>query len=89
MARISNYGSGCPSLARGPEGVAGLAFNGANIWVIAPSIGLTTFLLATVGMVIGRMVGRRFGKVVELLGGLALVGLGLTILLEHLGVLGA
>tara|TARA_R110000782_G_scaffold139971_3_gene232504 strand:- start:62 stop:184 length:123 start_codon:yes stop_codon:yes gene_type:complete len=40
-------------------------------------------------MVIGRMVGRRFGKVVELLGGLALVGLGLTILLEHLGVLGA
>jgi putative Mn2+ efflux pump MntP len=67
----------------------GLAFNGANIWVIAASIGLTTFLLATVGMVIGRMVGRRFGKAVELLGGLALVGLGLTILLEHLGVLGA
>ena len=67
----------------------GLAFIGANIWIIAASIGLTTFLLATIGMVIGRLVGRRFGKVVELLGGLALVGLGLTILLEHLGVLGA
>lgn len=67
----------------------GLAFIRANIWVIAASIGLTTLLLATVGMVIGRMVGRRFGKGVELLGGLALVGLGLTVLLEHLGVLGA
>ena len=67
----------------------GLAFIGANIWIIAASIGLTTFLLATIGMVIGRMVGRCFGKAVELLGGLALVALGLTILLEHLGVLGA
>ena len=45
--------------------------------------------LAAIGMVIGRMVGRRFGKAVELLGGLALVALGLAILLEHLGVLGA
>ena len=67
----------------------GLAFIRANIWIIAASIGLTTFLLATIGMVVGRMVGRRFGKAVELLGGLALVGLGLTILLGHLGVLGA
>ena len=67
----------------------GLAFIGANIWIIAASIGLTTFLLATVGMVIGRMVGRRFGKAVELLGGLALIALGLMILLEHLGVFGA
>ena len=67
----------------------GLAFIGANIWIIAASIGLTTFLLATIGMVVGRMVGRRFGKAVELLGGLALVTLGLTILLGHLGVLGA
>ena len=66
----------------------GLAFMGANIWVIAGSIGVTTFLLTTLGMLIGRAVGRRFGKIVELLGGLALIALGLTILLEHLGVLG-
>ena len=67
----------------------GLAFIGANIWVIAASIGVTTFLLTTVGMLIGRAVGQRFGKIAELVGGLALVALGLTILLEHLGVIGA
>ncbi|WP_291832877.1 manganese efflux pump [Brevundimonas sp.] len=67
----------------------GLAFIGANIWVIAASIGVTTFLLTTLGMLIGRAVGQRFGKIAELVGGLALVALGLTILLEHLGVIGA
>ena len=67
----------------------GLAFIGANIWVIAASIGVTTFLLTTIGMLIGRAVGQRFGKIAELLGGLALVALGLMILLEHLGVIGA
>jgi len=66
----------------------GLAFIGANIWVIAASIGVTTFLLTTIGMLIGRAVGQRFGKIAEFLGGLALVALGLTILLEHLGVIG-
>jgi putative Mn2+ efflux pump MntP len=40
-------------------------------------------------MLIGRVVGQRFGKIAEVLGGLALVALGLTILLEHLGVIGA
>jgi putative Mn2+ efflux pump MntP len=65
----------------------GLAFLGANIWVIALSIGLTTFALTTVGMLIGRAVGARFGKIAELVGGLALIALGTTILLEHLGFL--
>ena len=65
----------------------GLAFLGANIWIIALSIGLTTFALTTVGMLIGRAVGARFGKIAELIGGLALIALGTTILLEHLGIL--
>lgn len=65
----------------------GLAFLGANIWVIALSIGLTTFALTTLGMLIGRAVGSRYGKIAELVGGLALIALGTTILLEHLGFL--
>jgi putative Mn2+ efflux pump MntP len=65
----------------------GLAFLGANIWVIALSIGLTTFALTTVGMLIGRSIGARFGKIAELVGGLALIALGTMILLEHLGIL--
>ena len=64
----------------------GLAFLGANIWVIALSIGFTTFVLTTIGMLIGRAVGARFGKTAELIGGIALIGLGTLILLEHLGI---
>lgn len=65
----------------------GLAFLGANIWIIALSIGLTTFALTTIGMLIGRSLGARFGKIAELVGGLALIALGTLILLEHLGLL--
>lgn len=66
----------------------GLAFIGANIWVIALSIGTTTFVLTTIGMLIGSAVGARFGKVAEGLGGIALMLIGLLILLEHTGVIG-
>lgn len=66
----------------------GLAFIGANIWIIAASIGFTTFALTTTGMLIGKAVGVRFGKTAELLGGLALIGIGLLILAEHLGWIG-
>ncbi len=65
----------------------GLAFLGADIWVIALSIGFTTFVLTTIGMMIGRAVGARFGKIAEFVGGVALIGLGTLILLEHLGIL--
>ena len=66
----------------------GLAFIGANIWVIAASIGFTTFVLTTIGMLIGRAVGLKVGKAAEIVGGVALIGLGTMILMEHLGVLG-
>lgn len=66
----------------------GIAFIGANIWVIAVSIGFATFVMTTIGMTIGRAVGVRFGRLVEIVGGVALIGLGTSILLEHLGALG-
>lgn len=74
------------SIDAGAVGV-GLALLGANIWLIAACIGATTFALATLGLLIGKAAGARLGKIVELIGGLALIGLGLKILLEHLGVL--
>ncbi|MFC5371725.1 manganese efflux pump MntP family protein [Brevundimonas faecalis] len=74
------------SIDAGAVGV-GLALLGANIWLIAACIGFTTFALATLGLLIGKAAGARLGKVVELIGGVALIGLGLKILLEHLGVL--
>lgn len=72
------------SIDAGAIGV-GLALIGANIWIIAASIGTTTFILATLGLMIGRYAGTRLGRVVELVGGFALVALGIKILLEHLG----
>lgn len=64
-----------------------LAFLGVNIGVIALSIGLTTFVLATLGMLIGRVAGARLGPAAELIGGLLLIGMGTRILLEHLGLI--
>jgi len=74
------------SIDAGAVGV-GLALLGANIWLIAACIGATTFALATLGLLIGKAAGTRLGKIVELVGGVALIALGLKILLEHLGVL--
>jgi len=65
----------------------GLALLGENIWLIAACIGATTFALATLGLLIGKAAGAQLGKIVELIGGVALIALGLKILMEHLGVL--
>ncbi|WP_254447726.1 manganese efflux pump MntP family protein [Sphingomonas sp. ID1715] len=65
-----------------------LAFLNANIFAIALAIGLATFGMSTIGMLIGRAVGARFGSVVELLGGAGLIAIGTKILLEHTGVIG-
>lgn len=74
------------SIDAGAVGI-GLALLDANIWLIAACIGFTTFALATLGLLIGKAAGTRLGKIVELVGGVALIALGLKILLEHLGLL--
>ncbi|WP_392354519.1 manganese efflux pump [Brevundimonas sp. LF-1] len=74
------------SIDAGAVGV-GLALLEANIWLIALCIGFTTFVMASLGLLIGKAAGTRLGRVAELLGGLALIALGSKILLEHLGLL--
>ena len=61
-----------------------LAFLKVNIVVIAIAIGLATFLMSSGGMLIGRLIGERFGRIAEAVAGIALFGLGLSILIEHL-----
>ena len=51
-------------------------------------IGVTTFLLSSVGVRVGAVFGARFRSGAELAGGVILVLMGLKILLEHLGFLG-
>src|SRR5258706_9840523 len=61
-----------------------LAFLDVNILVIALAIGAATFVMSTGGILAGRLIGMRFGHWAEIIGGVALVGLGSSILVEHL-----
>lgn len=57
------------------------------ISVAVVMIGLTTFILSAIGVKIGNVFGNRFEKKAQIAGGVILIGLGLKILLEHMGVL--
>jgi putative Mn2+ efflux pump MntP len=61
-----------------------LAFLDVNIMVIALAIGAATFLMSTGGMLAGRFIGAQFGRWAEVVGGLALIGLGVSILISHI-----
>ena len=50
-------------------------------------IGLTTFFLSILGVVVGNFFGTRYKKKAEIVGGIILVAIGVKILLEHLGIL--
>ncbi|MFE3838267.1 manganese efflux pump MntP [Pseudogemmobacter sonorensis] len=62
-----------------------LAFFEINIIVVSLAIGLATMMMSTAGVLAGGLVGLRFGRWAEGVGGIALAGLGLMILVEHLG----
>ncbi len=56
----------------------------SDIWVIAGTIGATTFLIATSGLLAGRFLGRNLGRIAEVAGGLGLIALGCFTLFQHL-----
>jgi putative Mn2+ efflux pump MntP len=47
------------------------------------SIGLVTLLFSAAGAAFGRFLGERFGRVIEVAGGLGLIGIGVRIVVEH------
>jgi manganese efflux pump family protein len=61
-----------------------LAMLGSNIWQASVIIGLVTGGLSVVAVRIGSRVGRTFGQKMEVVGGLALVAIGLRIMVQHL-----
>ena len=61
-----------------------LAFLPGSILEAVVLIGLTTFVLAFLGVFIGRRVGQRFGKPAEIAGGVILILIGTKILIDHL-----
>jgi manganese efflux pump family protein len=60
-----------------------LAFLQAEIVVVAGTIGLTTFAMTTIGVLAGRVAGEKLGRRAELIGGIALIGLGVSIFISH------
>lgn len=58
-----------------------------NIFTAVVLIGITTFVLSALGVKVGGVFGSRYEKRAEIAGGVILIGLGIRILLEHLGVL--
>ncbi|MEG0071684.1 MAG: manganese efflux pump MntP family protein [Raoultibacter sp.] len=63
------------------------AFLQVDIVCAAIIIGVTTFTLALVGVVLGNRFGARYEKPATIVGGLVLIAIGCKILLEHLGFL--
>ena len=57
---------------------------GAPLALTLATIGIVTALSSAVGLLVGRHFGATFGKRLDALGGLVLIGLGTKILVEHL-----
>lgn len=62
----------------------GLAMVRVNIIEACLVIGIVTSALSIVGLLAGGILGEKFGKRMEILGGLLLIAIGLRILIEHL-----
>lgn len=57
-----------------------------NIWGAITTIGLTTFVLSAIGVLVGNKFGSKYKNKAEFAGGIILCLIGLKILLEHLGI---
>ena len=63
------------------------AMLGIVVWYPAIVIGCITAALTLVGMLCGSWLGRRFGKIMEVLGGLVLIAIGVKILAGHISLM--
>jgi len=62
----------------------GLAFLEVHIGIVAAVIGLCTFVMVTLGVLLGSKLGELAGKRAEIFGGIVLIVIGASILYEHL-----
>ena len=61
-----------------------LALIGVTIWYPAVVIGVVTALISGLGIFLGNRLGQKFGKRMEIIGGIILISIGIRILLGHL-----
>jgi len=81
LLAVTGFATSIDAMAVG----VGLAFIDANIVTTAGAIGLSTFIMVTLGVMVGRGLGKLVGKRAELVGGLVLIAIGSLILYEHIG----
>ncbi len=55
-----------------------------NIYAAVLFIGVVTFIVSVIGVVLGKRLGARISGRAEIIGGLILIGIGLKIFLEHI-----
>ena len=60
------------------------ALTDENIWLSSVTIGVITFMISALGVILGNKVGCVFKKSAGIIGGAILICIGLRILLEHL-----
>ena len=61
-----------------------LALLEVNVFWSALLIGGVSAALSLVGLTLGNKLGQRFGKTMEVIGGVILIGIGLRVLITHL-----
>jgi putative Mn2+ efflux pump MntP len=64
----------------------GVSFAFLDIGILVPCvvIGLATFAVSLAGALLGGAAAERWGRAMEVLGGLVLIGIGIRILIEHM-----
>lgn len=63
------------------------AFLNIDILPICLSIGIITFLMCFIGVLIGKKIGNAFKNYAQIAGGIILILIGLNILNEHIGII--
>jgi len=63
------------------------AFFDINIFSASAIVGITTFVLSILGVLLGNFFGEKYKTPAQIVGGIILIGIGFKILFEHLGVI--
>ncbi|MDD5361666.1 MAG: manganese efflux pump MntP family protein [Ignavibacteria bacterium] len=61
-----------------------LAMLDVSIWYPSIIIGIVTAILSIIGIQLGSKLGLKFGKIMEFLGGIVLILIGIKILIDHI-----
>ncbi|HEY4788970.1 MAG TPA: manganese efflux pump MntP family protein [Bacteroidales bacterium] len=61
-----------------------LSYKNINLYLSTFILGFTTFFFSMLGILFGKKTGMKFGKKMEILGGIILFLIGLKILIEHM-----